>query len=195
MAQKREHPNPNVRQLGEDYPINTEESDVNPLMYAGVGGSTILRSAHWQRFMPSNFRVRSLDGVADDWPFTYEDLEPYYDQAEVEMGVSGLAGDPAFPPMTPSPMPSLPIGKVDIKAAEGMNKLGWHWWPGPSGAACPQAASLACGSPMAVRPWRRPGAPICTAPQGLRPLFRMGNRRRRPAGREQSGGAGRGADR
>ncbi|GAB5471160.1 MAG: GMC family oxidoreductase [Rhodospirillales bacterium] len=132
MAQKRWHPNPNVRELGDDYPINTEESDVNPLMYAAVGGSTILWAAHWQRFMPSDFRVKTLDGVADDWPFTYEDLEPFYEQAEVEMGVSGLAGDPAFPPMKSPPLPPLPIGKIGMKAAEGMNKLGWHWWPGPN---------------------------------------------------------------
>jgi choline dehydrogenase-like flavoprotein len=32
-----------------------------------------------------------LDGIADDWPFTYEDLEPYYEQIEREIGyrVSG----------------------------------------------------------------------------------------------------------
>ena len=67
-------------------------------MYNAVGGSTILYAAHWQRFMPSDFRVRTLDGVADDWPFTYEELEPYYDQMDIEMGVSGLGGDPAYPP-------------------------------------------------------------------------------------------------
>jgi len=132
MAQKRWHPNANVRETPDDYPINTEESAVNPLMYAGVGGSTILWAAHWQRFMPSDFRVKTLDGVADDWPFTYEDLEPFYDQAEVEMGVSGIAGDPALPPQKEFPLPPLPIGKIGMKAAEGMNKLGWHWWPGPN---------------------------------------------------------------
>jgi len=132
MAQKRWHPNPNVRDLESDYPINTDESDVNPLMYNAVGGSTILWAAHWQRFMPSDFRVKTFDGVAEDWPFTYEDLEPFYDRMEIEMGVSGLAGDPAFPPMTPPPLPPLSIGKIGMKAAEGMNKLGWHWWPGPN---------------------------------------------------------------
>ena len=48
--------------------------------------------------MPSDFRVRTLDGVADDWPLTYEDLEPYYERVERDFGVSGLAGDTAFPP-------------------------------------------------------------------------------------------------
>lgn len=132
MAQKRWHPNPNVRDLENDYPCETSDSDVNPLMYNAVGGSTILYAAHWQRFMPSDFRVRTLDGVANDWPFTYEDLEPFYDQMDVEMGVSGLVGDPAYPQGKAPPLPPLPIGKIGMKAATGMNKLGWHWWPGPN---------------------------------------------------------------
>ena len=48
-------------------------------MFNGVGGSTILFSGHWVRAMPSDFRVKTLDGVAEDWPFTYEDLRPFYD--------------------------------------------------------------------------------------------------------------------
>ncbi|MCP4385196.1 MAG: GMC family oxidoreductase [Hyphomicrobiales bacterium] len=130
LAQKRWHANPNVRCLESDYPINTSQTDVDPVMYNAVGGSTILYSAHWHRFTPSDFRVKTQDGVADDWPFAYEDLEPFYDIMDVEMGVSGLAGDPAHPPMTPPPLPPLPIGRTGLKAAEGMHKLGWHWWPG-----------------------------------------------------------------
>ncbi|MHA6642807.1 GMC family oxidoreductase [Mesorhizobium sp. A623] len=132
MSQKRWHPNPNVRDLEQDYPVDTSESDVNPLMYSAVGGSTILYAAHWQRFMPSDFRVKTLDGVADDWPFTYEELEPFYEQMDVEMGTSALNGDPAYPPGKAAPLPPLPIGKIGMKAAEGMNKLGWHWWPAPN---------------------------------------------------------------
>jgi choline dehydrogenase-like flavoprotein len=132
MAQKRWHGNPNIRDLESDYPINTSESDVPILMYNAVGGTTIIYGAHWQRFKPSDFRVRTLDGVADDWPLTYEVLEPFYDEMEIEMGVSGLGGDPAFPPGKPPPLPPLPIGKIGMKAAAGMNKLGWHWWPGPN---------------------------------------------------------------
>jgi hypothetical protein len=39
----------------------------------------------------------SLDGVADDWPISYAELEPYYVEAERQLGVSGLMGDPAYP--------------------------------------------------------------------------------------------------
>jgi len=127
---RRWHPNPNVRSRPEDYPIDTAASDVNPLMFAGVGGAALIYGAHWVRFMPSDFRVRTLDGVARDWPFSYDDLAPFYSYVEEAMGVSGLSGNPAYPDGAPCPLPALPMGKVGRKAAEGMNRLGWHWWPG-----------------------------------------------------------------
>ncbi len=132
MIQKRWHPNPNVRDLECDYPVDTSEAETPILMYNAVGGTTILYGSHWQRFMPSDFRVKTLDGVADDWPFTYEDLEPFYDEMDIEMGVSGLVGDPAFPPGKAPPLPPLPLGRIGMKAAQGMNTLGWHWWPAPN---------------------------------------------------------------
>ena len=61
---------PNVRGLPEDYPVNDADSPIAPLMYNAVGGSTIHWNAHFPRLHPSDFKVRSLDGVADDWPLT-----------------------------------------------------------------------------------------------------------------------------
>lgn len=130
VTQKQWHPNPNFRDMPRDYPINTAESDVNPLMFCGVGGSATLYAGHWTPFLPSDFKVRSLDGVADDWPFTYEDVQPFLEEIEHEVGVSGLPGNPAYPTKMAYPTPPLPIGKVGRKAAECMDKMGWHWWPG-----------------------------------------------------------------
>lgn len=121
--------NPNVRQSSWDYPCDVTEADVHPLNFNGVGGSSIFYGAEWPRFIPSDFKVNSLYGVADDWPLSYEDLEPYYDLLDEMVGVSGLTGDPAYPPTVAPPMPGVPIGRVGRKAAEGMNALGWHWWP------------------------------------------------------------------
>lgn len=136
MTQLRKwHPNPNVRGRPEDYPIDAEQSEVNPLMFAGVGGAALIYGAHWVRFMPSDFRVRTLGGVAEDWPFTYEDLAPFYEYVEEAMAVAGLSGNPAYPDGAPCPLPPLPMGRVGRKAAEGMNKLGWHWWPGSNAIA------------------------------------------------------------
>ena len=127
--------NPNVRGNAADYPIDTTETPVDPLMFNGVGGSTILFSGHWVRALPSDFRVRTLDGVADDWPFSYEDLRPFYDEITQHIGASGLEGDPAYPDPHSFPLPPLPIGKYGLAAAKGMDKLGWHWWPAPNAIA------------------------------------------------------------
>ena len=67
---KRWSPDPNVRAGPADYPIDVSGADIVPLMYNGVGGSTVLYAGDWPRLTPSDFRVRSLDGVADDWPLT-----------------------------------------------------------------------------------------------------------------------------
>jgi choline dehydrogenase-like flavoprotein len=134
--------NPNRRQAPADYPISDVDSDIAAVMYNAVGGSTVLFAAHWQRNMPSDFRVRTLDGVADDWPLTYEDLEPYYEQVENDFGVSGLAGDPAFPPGKGPPLPPAPLAAMGRRVARAHNQLGWHWWPAPNAIATRPYKSL-----------------------------------------------------
>lgn len=127
--------NPNRRHAPSDYPISDVDSDIAAVMYNAVGGSTVVFAAHWQRNMPSDFRVRTLDGVADDWPLTYEDLEPYYEQVENDFGISGLAGDPAFPPGKGPPLPPAPLAPMGRRVARAHNQLGWHWWPAPNAIA------------------------------------------------------------
>ena len=97
QAMKQWAPDPNVRGGPADYPIDVSASDIVPLMYSGVGGSTVLYAGDWPRLTPSDFRVRSLDGVADDWPLTYEELEPSYDRIARQVGVAGLRERPGLP--------------------------------------------------------------------------------------------------
>ena len=123
---------PNMRQAPGDYPIDDTESDITALMWNGVGGGTVVYAAQWQRNMPSDFRVSTLDGVADDWPLTYEDLEPYYVRVERDFGVSGLAGDTAFPPGEGPPMPPVPLGPAGRRSRARTTSSGWHWWPAPN---------------------------------------------------------------
>ena len=101
-------------------------------MFNAVGGSTIHWSGHFPRFRPSDFRVRTLDGVADDWPLTYWDLAPYYDQNDAFIGVSGLHGDPAYPPRPPRHGPPQGLGPGGEAYVRGLERLGWHWWPSDS---------------------------------------------------------------
>ena len=119
---------PNVRQLKQDYPINAADSCITPVNWNGVGGSTINFLGHWPRMRPSDFRTRTLDGVADDWPVDYHTLAPFYDMNDRNIGASGLAGNPAYPDYTP-PNPPIPMGVLGQTLARGFNEKGWHWWP------------------------------------------------------------------
>ena len=60
------------------------------------------RTNHWGRislrFGPDDFRRKSLDGLGDDWPITYEEMKPYYDRVDSFVGIfgskEGLPNDP-----------------------------------------------------------------------------------------------------
>ena len=84
--------NPQQRNGPGDYPIDDSTSPISIANFNGFGGSTILYSGHFPRMHPSDFATHTLDGVGDDWPFTYADLEPYFTLNEKMMGVAGLVG-------------------------------------------------------------------------------------------------------
>ncbi len=142
LSQQQWHHEPNIRGFDTDYPTATGDSDVHPVMIGGVGGSTLFYGGHWHRFLPSDFRMHSLDGIAEDWPISYKDLAPFYDKVDRAIGVAGVEGDPMYPPFE-VPMPPHPIGKVGRIAARGMNKLGWHWWPSANAIASQRHGELA----------------------------------------------------
>jgi choline dehydrogenase-like flavoprotein len=73
----------------------------------GVGGGTVHFAGYTPRFHPSDFRTYSLDGVGADWPLSYEELRPYYEQIEAELPVAGQPwpwGDPHRYPHSPHPV-------------------------------------------------------------------------------------------
>ena len=63
-----------------------------------VGGKTFCWARESYRYSDNEFKAASRDGYAEDWPFSYQDLEPYYDKVESFIGVSGAAeGLPQMP--------------------------------------------------------------------------------------------------
>jgi 2-methyl-1,2-propanediol dehydrogenase len=128
---KRWNANTNIRQNEDDYPVETNSSQV--LMWNAVGGSTNIYGALWPRYRPSDFRKGVEHGLAPDWPITYEDIADHYDRADRLVGVSGLAGNPAMPAHGPYPTPPLPMRASSKALARAFDKLGWHWWTLPAG--------------------------------------------------------------
>ncbi len=125
---------PNRRQSPADYPVNDTNSIVKIANFNAVGGGTIHYAAHFPRLHPSDFRVRTLDGVADDWPIDYRTLAPFYAENDRITGVAGVADDPSYPPHD-FPLPPMPLGRNGTRYAQAMNKLGWHWWPSAAAIA------------------------------------------------------------
>lgn len=71
-----------------------------------VGGTTWHWAAQAWRVLPNDLRIQSLYGVGRDWPISYTDLEPFYYEAEVKMGVSGApnTGSPRDKPFPMQPV-------------------------------------------------------------------------------------------
>ena len=98
-----------------------------------VGGLAM----HWggvtPRYSPDDFKLRSMHGVGDDWPFSYDDLDPFYQEAEERMGVSGAQGPAAIDPRgKPFPMPALPLSYNLQQLQAWTAKAGIAMWSQPS---------------------------------------------------------------
>jgi choline dehydrogenase-like flavoprotein len=88
------------------------------------------RTNHWGRyalrFSEHDFKGKSRDGLGADWPFTYAELAPWYDQTEALVGVcgtnTGLDDMPPSPPgvLQPPPVPRVP----ELLVAAAAKKLG-----------------------------------------------------------------------
>jgi choline dehydrogenase-like flavoprotein len=99
----------------------------------GVGGSMIHYAGFTPRFHPSDFEVHTRDGVAADWPISYQDLKPHYERLERELPVAGEWwpwGDPHGYPHGPHP-----VGAGALRAWEGARRLGIEMRVGPVGIA------------------------------------------------------------
>ncbi|MBV9506272.1 MAG: GMC family oxidoreductase [Acidobacteriia bacterium] len=126
----------------------------HPMMNA-IGGTSIHYHAQSWRLNPWDFKVRSSaikrygpgaippGTTLEDWPIAYEDLEPYYDLVEYEVGVSGKAGniqgkiDPAGnifegPRRREYPMPPLRDTDFTELMMRAGKQIGWHPFRGPA---------------------------------------------------------------
>lgn len=83
------------------------------------GGSSNCWVGNTPRMLPEDFRMRSLYGVAEDWPVGYDELEEYYCDAEEIMAIAGPRDGAPFPRSRPYPQGAHRFSDVDrlFKAA------------------------------------------------------------------------------
>jgi len=131
--------------------------DVNDLPTV-VGGGTIHWDAKVPRLWQQDFKGLSLLGPIPganvaDWPLAYEDLEPFYEEVEAQLGVQGdLSQMPSFtlaqaPRRRQFEMPPNPPMYAGRRLAEAAQQLGYHPYP----------------YPMAVNSRPRDGRPACNS--------------------------------
>src|SRR5215813_11878145 len=143
-------PNPKRQPVTWRPNANTRAVPLSPLNYGNqAGGGTVHYGAVSWRFHDDDFRVRSAtierygasaipdDCSVTDWPLSYADLEPYYDRAEYELGVSGKAGNLRgqkivggnvfeAPRRRDYPLPPLLQDQAEMLFSDGARKLGYH---------------------------------------------------------------------
>jgi gluconate 2-dehydrogenase alpha chain len=134
---------------------NTRATALPVLNYGDqAGGGTVHYGALSWRFYEDDFHARSQtlerygrsaipqDSSLADWPLTYADLEPFYDRAEYDLGVSGKAGNLQghkidggnifeAPRVREYPLPALLADQSGVLFESGAHKLGYHPFSSP----------------------------------------------------------------
>ena len=94
-----------------------------------VGGKTFCWARESYRFSDNEFKAANRDGVGEDWPISYQELEPYYDLVESYIGVSGSRERlPQMPDGQFLPPMNLSCGAIAAKDVIE-SKFGWRVMP------------------------------------------------------------------
>lgn len=107
------------------YPLNANR-------VKAVGGTTLRWLGMAPRLRASDFQTATRFGLGIDWPVSYDELEPYYVQAEHAMGVSGTADAMEPRRSAPYPMPAFADGYGDALWRRAAASLGAHIGPMPA---------------------------------------------------------------
>ncbi|HEV2388182.1 MAG TPA: GMC family oxidoreductase [Candidatus Acidoferrales bacterium] len=98
----------------------------------GTGGAALHHYAVWLRRHADDFHMQSRLGHGLDWPISYQELRPYYDQVQQEVGIAGDARAEIWrPPGAPYPMPPHGLYAQARLIAGGFQKLGLRTSPLP----------------------------------------------------------------
>jgi choline dehydrogenase-like flavoprotein len=97
----------------------------------GVGGSTVHYTMIALRWRPEWFKARSALGYGRDWPLGFEELEPYYEEAEESLKISGPVRYPWGRRRKRYPYRAHPVNASGLVLARGCERVGIGWSPLP----------------------------------------------------------------
>lgn len=109
LALKRGEKELQIKKAGQTYSTDAGKIWV---FDPNFGGSSNCWTGCTPRFLPNDFKLNTLYGVGQDWPISYEDIEPYYIEVEKIMAISGPEKTP-FPRRGPYPLPAHQLSSVD----------------------------------------------------------------------------------
>jgi choline dehydrogenase-like flavoprotein len=107
--------------------LDAKGKSFTPGVHYIVGGNTKVYGSSLPRFREQDFlEIRHKEGISPAWPFSYQDIEPYYCQAEQLYKVHGATGeDPTEPPRSqPFPYPALAHEKYISNLAAKLTAAG-----------------------------------------------------------------------
>lgn len=121
-------PHPEYGVYANNYMIFKGTNKFNSQYIRAVGGTTWHWAANCWRFLPNDFKIKSLYGIGRDWPIEYSELEAWYQRAEEELGVWGNnSEDLGSPRSAPYPMESLPPSYNEARVQSRMNQYNPAW--------------------------------------------------------------------
>ena len=123
------------RYVSKDTWYDKDDRPFQPGVHYFVGGATKMFGAALFRLRQQDFTAHgTADGMSADWPIRYEDLEPYYSQAEQLYQVHGRRGDDPTDPPASGPYPYPPVSHEPRiqEIADALRRTGYH----PAYAPC-----------------------------------------------------------
>ncbi|MEM7438084.1 MAG: GMC family oxidoreductase N-terminal domain-containing protein [Pseudomonadota bacterium] len=127
----------------EDIPVqNTSDTRKVWKAHSIFGGNSNCWWACTPRFHPNDFRMMTEYGVGQDWPVTYDTLDPFYAEVEQVMEVSGGGSDHILPRSTPFPFPPHTPSHTDFVLQAHSN----DWFAQPTARSNGGSRAQCCGN-------------------------------------------------
>lgn len=134
---------PSAERIAQD---NRSEQPKAWVAHSMFGGNSNCWTGQSPRFHPSDFEIRTLYGVGRDWPISYAELEPFYQEAEQLMEIAGGGSDHILPRSGPFPFPPHEPSLSD----RALNAHNPSWVPVPCARSTGGRRAPCCGNGVCV---------------------------------------------